>query len=269
MGHDFIDVTEISGDDVSEEQVQRLCNRYYWASGFTRGKDVVEVACGTGQGLGYLNSVSKSFEAGDYSKPIIQMAKNHYKNRVVIRNFDALDMPYDDYSKDVIILFEAIYYLADFQKFLSECKRILKEDGVLLIATANKDLYDFNPSPHTYEYYGVKELALILTQNGFSAAFWGDTPVNEVSMIQKISRPVKKIAVTLNLVPKSMNAKKILKRFMFGNLIRMPLEITEKTAQRVSPTQISDNMANKTHKVIFCAARLKQQGRGTKQNSSV
>ena len=71
METDYISVTEIAGDEVTEEQIERLCNRYYWAGHFCAGKDVVETACGTGQGLGYLSSVSGTFEAGDYSAPLV------------------------------------------------------------------------------------------------------------------------------------------------------------------------------------------------------
>lgn len=31
MSNDYISVTEIAGDEVTQEQVDRLCNRYYWA----------------------------------------------------------------------------------------------------------------------------------------------------------------------------------------------------------------------------------------------
>ncbi len=142
MDTDFIDVTEISGDNVTQEQIQRLCNRYFWAASFCEQKDVIEIACGTGQGLGYLQERCKSLEAGDYSKPIIDIAMGHYKDRIQIKNFDATQMPYEENSKDLIVLFEAIYYLPDFRKFLIECKRVLRKDGMLLIATANKDLFD-------------------------------------------------------------------------------------------------------------------------------
>ncbi len=54
MTTDFISVTEIAGDEVTQEQADRLCNRYYWAGRYCSGKDVVEAACGPGQGLGYL-----------------------------------------------------------------------------------------------------------------------------------------------------------------------------------------------------------------------
>ena len=256
MPTDYIDVTEISGDEVTQEQVQRICNRYYWAGDFCRGKDVLEVACGTGQGMGFLNSLSKSFEAGDYSKPIIKIAKEHYKDRIKIDNFNALDLPHAKNSKDVIILFEAIYYLPDFQQFLDQCKKVLKKDGTLLIATANKDLFDFNPSPYTYKYFGVQELSEILRKHGFIAEFWGDTPVNEVSSLQRILRPVKKVAVALHLVPRSMKAKKILKRLIFGRLKKMPAEITQHTAERIPPVRIeSGSKPDRGFKVIFCAAK--------------
>ena len=35
---DCVDVTELSGDEVSQEQVERLCHRYYWAGELRRGK---------------------------------------------------------------------------------------------------------------------------------------------------------------------------------------------------------------------------------------
>ena len=148
-------VTELAGDEITAEQLERLCHRYYWAGTFCAGKDVIEAACGTGPGLGYLSKVAKSIRAGDYMTNILQRAKNHYGNRIDLRQFDAQDMPFEDHSADVVILFEAIYYLPRADKFVSECRRVLRKAGQVLIATANKDLYDFNPSPFSHTYYGV------------------------------------------------------------------------------------------------------------------
>jgi len=87
--------------------------RYYWAGQYCSGKDVVETACGSGQGLGYLSGIAKSLEAGDYSDEILSIARRHYGERIILRQFDAQEMPFEDKSKDVIIMFEAIYYLPD------------------------------------------------------------------------------------------------------------------------------------------------------------
>ena len=256
MEENFISVTEIAGDEVAQEQVDRLCNRYYWAGQFCAAKNVIEVACGTGQGLGYLEKISRTFEAGDYSTEIIAIAQRHYGDRIDIHEFDAQMMPFADQSKDVIILFEAIYYIPDAEKFVRECKRILRPNGLVLLATANKDLFDFNPSPHSYTYYGVVELNELFSKYGFVAEFYGDTPVEGLSIRQKILRPIKKMVVTSGLMPKSMAGKKILKRIVFGNLVAMPAEINENTAQFIKPSPISSEKADTLHKVIYCAAKL-------------
>ncbi|MBP1717134.1 MAG: putative methyltransferase [Deltaproteobacteria bacterium] len=256
MKSDYTTVTEVSGDEVSQEQIQRLCNRYYWAEQYCAGKDVLEVACGSGQAFGLLQRVSKTFEAGDTSEELLAVAKRHYGERVNVQKIDAHQMPFGDRSKEVILCFEAIYYLEDVAKFLGECRRILRPGGLLLIASANKDLYDFNPSPYSHTYFGVVEMRDLFSRFGFGTEFFGDTPLQDLSIRQRILRPIKKLVVQLSLVPKSMSGKKMLKRLVFGNLVPMPAEITDETCPRIDPDPISSDVPNTSHKVIFCKATL-------------
>ena len=253
---EYISVTEISGDQVTQEQLERLYNRYYWAGQYCSNKDVIEVACGTGQGLRYLSKIARSLKAGDYSNDILSIARQHYGDLFSLRQFDAQDMPFPDKSEDVIILFEAIYYIDDAEKFVSECVRILRPGGKVLIATANKDLYDFNPSPFSHKYYGVCELNDLFKKFGFKPEFYGDTPVNNLSIRQKIVRFIKKIVVKLGLMPKTMEGKKFLKRIVFGRLVTMPAEIDSNTSKYIKPTPLLEIKADRIHKVIFCAATI-------------
>ena len=256
MPINYLDVTELAGDEVSKEQVDRLCNRYYWAGTYCQGKDVLEAACGTGQGLGYLSEISRTLKAGDFSEEILEIAKEHYGNKIDVKQFDAQDMPFPDNSLDIVILFEAIYYLTSAEKFVQECKRVLRDGGYILISTANKDLYDFNPSPYSYKYYSAIELNELFSKYGFSVECYGDTPINKVPLRQKILRPVKSAAVKFNLIPKSMTGKKILKKFVFGNLVEMPAEINESTALFNPPEKIPIDKPNMDFKVIYCCAKL-------------
>lgn len=256
MSNNYISVTEISGDQVSQEQIDRLYHRYFWAAQYCKDKDVVEAACGTGQGLGFLKKISNTLEAGDYSEEILSIARKHYGKEITLTRFDAQNMPFQTGSKDIIILFEALYYLPDPEKFLTECARVLRPGGKVLIATANKDLYDFNPSPHSYKYYGVSELNDLFTEKGFSCDFFGYLAVTNVSLRQKILRPIKKLAVTLNLMPKTMAGKKLFKRIMFGKLVPMPAEIREAHCNYTPPVPLNDNTPDKHHKVIYCCATL-------------
>lgn len=249
-------VTEMTGDEISAEQLQRLCSRYYWAGSYAEGKDAIEVACGAGAGLGYLASVAWSVQACDISDEVLANPRAHYGTRIRLDTADAAKLPYADASTDVLILFEAIYYLPDVDAFLNEAKRVLRPEGTLLIATANKDLYDFNPSPMSHTYFGTVELKAILEKHGFGIIeMCGDTPVKSVSLRQKLLRPIKKIVVQMGLMPKTTGGKKWMKRLVFGSLVPMPHEITSTTCPKITPDAISPNVPCQSHKVIFCAAK--------------
>lgn len=250
----YLELTELSGEEVSQEQVERIFTRYSWAVQYCKDKTVLEAACGTGQGIGLLSQSAKRFIAGDFSQEILNIAVSHYKNRVPLFRLDAQVLPYKDNTFDVVLLFEALYYIPDAALFIKECRRILKPGGNILIATANKDLFDFNPSPHSYQYYGVVELNNLLESNGFSVSCFGDTPVAEVSMKQKLFRPIKKMAVSLNLVPKSMAGKKWLKKLVFGTMVPMPAEIKADEMTYTEPVSLPMDKPDKNHKVILCKA---------------
>ena len=256
MDTSFVAITEISGDEVTVEQVERMARRYYWAGDYCVDKDILEVGCGTGQGVGYLASAARSVTAGDYSDTLLEIARRHYDSRFEFRQFDAQAIPFPDDSFDIVMIFEALYYITDVHRFFAESRRVLRPGGTLLIATANKDLFDFNPSPHSCRYLGVGELESELAKYGYDIACYGDTPVTGVPWRQRVLRPVKALSARLGLIPRSMDSKKFLKRLVFGSLVPMPAEVTADTAPRVPPTPLAPGKADRVHKVIFCAAKL-------------
>lgn len=249
-------VTELGGEEITSEQLFRLCNRYFWAGQFCEAKAVVELACGTGPGLGHLGGIAESVVAGDISNSIVARAKEHYGRRFEISVVDAADTQFIDGAFDVVILFEALYYLANPDSFVQECRRILRPGGVVLISSANKDLFDFSPSPHSYQYHGVLELNQLFERNGFSCEFYGSTPVQETSFLQRLLRPVKAAAVRFNLMPKSMAGKKLLKRLIFGAPTQMPLEVKSGMVPVEYPAELACDEADRSHKVIYCKAKL-------------
>jgi SAM-dependent methyltransferase len=252
----FTSVTEISGDEVTKEQIDRAYRRYIWGSQFCLGKDVLEVACGSGFGLGLLARKSNSFRAGDYDPALVAHANKVYGGRIEILELDAENLPFPDHSLDVIMIFEAVYYL-DFDRFLDECARLLRPGGRVLISSANKDLFDFNPSPQSTQYLGVVEFGDAFRARGFDMSFYGCSPVSEVGLWQKMLRPVKKWAVSLGMIPKTMTGKKFLKRLVFGGLRTMPEELREEAWQGSMPEPIPAERPDTIHKIIYCEARLR------------
>lgn len=254
----FVDVTEMAGQKVSSEQLQRTCHRYYWARPFVEGGDIVEVACGAGPGLGYLTSHARSVRGGDISSEVLERARATYGDTLALDLFDAARMPFTDNSFDAVLLFEAIYYLPDADAFVEEAKRVLRPGGYLLIATANKDLYDFNPSPFSVRYYGVREIAELCSSHGLAPDFWGYVDVTKVSLRQRVLRPIKRVAARLGLIPKTMGGKEFLKRLVFGAMVDMPGSISDVPFEYSEPEKISSDRGDTRHKVIYCAARLSE-----------
>ena len=251
---DFVDVTEVTGDHVSQEQVDRMCHRYYWAREFCEGKDVLEIACGSGQGLGYLRRFATRISGGDISTTLLDRARRHYGNQITLTQLDAHRLPFPDAAVDVVILFEAIYYLKDIPLFLTESKRVLRPGGVLLIATANKDLEDFNPSPHSHTYLGAREMEAVFQSGGFSVECFGHMPVKAWGLRQRVLRPIKRFAASTGLMPKSKRGKQLLKRFVFGKLVGMPAEIEPNMMDYEPPERLRSGEPDRIHKVLYCAA---------------
>jgi len=251
MSRDFLDVTEVAGEPISAEQLERLNHRYDWAQTFCEGRDVVECACGTGPGLGLLARTALTLEAGDVSSAMVERVRAHYGSRIAMRRFDAQELPFPDNSKDVVVLFEAIYYLQDATRFIEECRRVLRPGGRVLIVTANKDLTDFNPSPYSHCYYGTVELTELFAHAGMRSELFGYLPIDQVSLRQRLLRPVKRAVVELGLMPRSMRGKRLLKRLVFGRPVSMPAEIEVHGGTLEPLAPLDSRVADMRHKVIY------------------
>jgi ubiquinone/menaquinone biosynthesis C-methylase UbiE len=250
---DYTTVTEITGYKVTREQVHRMYTRYRFASAFCKSKEVLEVACGSGQGLGYLARVAKRVTGGDFDEEIVRIAQRHYGNRLEIRKMDAHALPFDDGCLDVVILYEAIYYLQLPEKFVREAYRVLRPGGTLLICSANKDWSGFNPSPHSYRYFSARELSGLLRGNGFlELELYGDCRETTGTTKDRIVSAIKRKAIALDLMPKTMRGKELLKRIFVGKLSPLPAEIDDETAEYVPPVELSGNGSPEVYyKVVF------------------
>jgi SAM-dependent methyltransferase len=251
----FSSVTERGGELVSHAQLNRFFQRYIWAGSFAKDADVLELACGTGPGLGYLQRVSRRLVAADISEEVLAVSRAHYGNRIDLRQLDACNTELESSSFDVMILFEAIYYLSDVQAFFAEVSRLLRPGGQLLLASANKDLFDFNPSPFSHRYFNPPELAELLHKHGFKSSFFGGCPVSSHDLNVQLLRLIKRFASRYGLIPGSMNGKRFLKRLVFGPLVEMPFELNLNDANYIAPIPIPADQPDTRHQVLYCLAR--------------
>jgi SAM-dependent methyltransferase len=253
--NDYTSVSELSGYRVTQEQIARMYTRYRFAADLCVGRDVLEVACGSGQGLGLLAKRAKSVVGGDFDPAIVALAQKHYGDRIPVKQMNAHAIPFADQSLDAVILFEAIYYLKDPLLFFRECKRVLRKGGILVIGSANKEWPGFNPSPFSHTYFSAQELSGRLNNEGFDVEIFADCPVQRDGWQKKAVGWIKEVAVRFHLMPKTMKGKEILKRIFMGRLQPLPSELKEGMLVYSSPTPLPIGVPVNDFKVLFAVGR--------------
>ena len=101
-----------------------------------RHKQVLELATGTGLIAKHIVRSADYIEATDASQEMIEQAKQGVKSaKLYFSVQDMFHLPYADQSFDVVIVVNALHIVPEPEKALSEIRRVLKDDGVLVAPT--------------------------------------------------------------------------------------------------------------------------------------
>jgi ubiquinone/menaquinone biosynthesis C-methylase UbiE len=115
-------------------------HRYALACEFAQGKKVLDIASGEGYGSAMLADVAKHVTGVDIDNTSIEMAKQKYsKNNLEFKQGSCIDIPLEESSVDLVVSFETIEHLEQHEEMMAEIKRVLSQNGMLLISTPNKD----------------------------------------------------------------------------------------------------------------------------------
>lgn len=262
---DYWDVTETAGTLVTEENLSMAVTRYSLAASFASDRDVLEIACGAGQGLGYLARQARMVVGGDYTQRLLGTARQHYGARIPLVRLDAHRLPFRAQSFDTVLLYEAIYYLDQPGHFVAECRRVLRSEGVLLICSTNREWDGFNPSPHSTRYLSGSELVALARSNGFDAELFLGHPAATKTVRQRFVSRIKQIAVKWNLIPKTMRGKQLLKRLFLGPLCEQPAELVEGLVAGETPVRVDSSETTARHKVLYLVAHRGREAEGGQQ----
>jgi O-antigen biosynthesis protein len=153
-GERFVPLSKLIDDEIAFEHL----HRYHAALELVKGKIVLDIACGEGYGTAILSkNVAKIFGI-DIDQASIDHAKKTYKsNNIEFICGSADKIPLPDDSVEVVISYETIEHInEESQKiFLSEIKRVLRKEGILVISTPDKTNYTDRYS-HKNEFH-IKE----------------------------------------------------------------------------------------------------------------
>lgn len=133
--------------------------RYLFALDLVAGKSVLDCPSGEGYGSNILSSKARGVIGVDISPDAVLHCQDKYqKENLHFKTASMADLSmFADESFDVITCFEGIEHVdQDVQhKALGEFKRVLKNDGLLIISTPNKKVY--SDIPNYKNEYHVKE----------------------------------------------------------------------------------------------------------------
>jgi ubiquinone/menaquinone biosynthesis C-methylase UbiE len=134
-------------------------HRYALALELTKGKDVLDLASGEGYGSYLLSTKANKTFGVDISSQAISHAKQKY----IAKNLEflvgnAFEIPLLDNSIDLIVSFETIEHHDQHERMMEECKRVLKQDGLMIISSPDK--LNYSDIPNYKNPYHIKELYL-------------------------------------------------------------------------------------------------------------
>jgi ubiquinone/menaquinone biosynthesis C-methylase UbiE len=103
---------------------------------------ILDIGCGSGHGSNSLSSKFKKVYGVDVSAHAIEYAKTNWQ----VPNIEFIvgsgtEIPFGENTFDAVTAYEVFEHICDWQKFLTEIKRVSKPGAIIYISTPNKTLY--------------------------------------------------------------------------------------------------------------------------------
>jgi 2-polyprenyl-3-methyl-5-hydroxy-6-metoxy-1,4-benzoquinol methylase len=230
---------------------------------FLEGKEVLEMGCGNGYLSFCLYKYVKKLDGYDVDKSAIVQAKINSRkfglqDKLNFYEYSNYNTQLMDEGYDIVLSSDVIEHVEDPLKYLSVCKRVLKENGYLILTTPNglithknPKLIKMNSSWHITEYYPT-ELADLLNLSGFFIEkSFSNLNITHTHIFYKINNFLKQ-AFCVNLPPKiCFYAKKV-----FRGLHSKSFVTEDKFDNyRIQNMDISDMTRKNTETIIILAKK--------------
>lgn len=132
-------------------------HRYAEAACLARGKRVLDAACGEGYGSFLLADGARFVVGVDVSSETVAHARARYpRPNLVFTQASVAQLPLREASIDLVVSFETVEHLSKQREMLAEFKRVLAPDGILVISSPNRPVY--NEEAAVENHFHVKEL---------------------------------------------------------------------------------------------------------------
>jgi SAM-dependent methyltransferase len=134
--------------------------RYLHAAPLARGRAVLDAACGEGYGSAMLAAAgARSVVGVDIDGPTVEHARE--RHGIDARRADVRELPFPDGTFDLVVSFETIEHVEDPERAVAEMRRVLRDDGTLVISTPNPGEYLVSTEFHVREFDPAEFEALL------------------------------------------------------------------------------------------------------------
>ncbi len=131
--------------------------RYVFALPFVEGRRVLDIACGTGYGIGLLRSKASFVTGVDIDPEAAKSAIAECGENAGVLLGNGIGLPFGDGAFDIVTSFETLEHLHERRRFIVELHRVLQPGGTMILSTPNANYSQpVNGKPtnpfHVFEY---------------------------------------------------------------------------------------------------------------------
>ena len=143
--------------------------RYALCLNIVKDKQVLDIASGEGYGSSILAKEAKFVVGVDINEDTVRIAQNKYERQDNLKFLvgSCESIPLDKNSVEVVTSFETIEHHDKHHEMMREIKRVIKQDGILIISSPNREIYSDKSSGsnpfHIKELY-YEEFKVLLNQ---------------------------------------------------------------------------------------------------------
>jgi SAM-dependent methyltransferase len=130
-------------------------SRYWAVAPLAAGRRVLDAGCGTGYGTAILAQpeIGATAVTGiDVAPVAIESTRARVPASVELVETDIHRLPFADGSFDLVVCFEVIEHVTEQESVLDELRRVLADDGLLVVSSPNRLVYPAGNPHHLHEY---------------------------------------------------------------------------------------------------------------------
>lgn len=167
----------LPGTSYSAEMAYDHLTRYRLAERYVADRRTVDLGSGVGYGSYSLARVARSVVGVDLSEEAVSYAAGRYRAPNLRYELGSVtDLPHESGSFEAAVAFEVIEHLERPEELVLEAKRVLKEDGLFVVSTPDKQTYSnardiVNPH-HLSEMYPLEFRELLEGNFGHVQIYW-------------------------------------------------------------------------------------------------